>query len=162
MFPTSAGDSLATGGVQVPPLRQIVLLGAGGRRFGVPIDVLREIIPARPFTPLPGSAVSVCGLINLRGRIVTTIDLGARLGLSPCSARPDHKIVIVDHAGTLVGLAVEEVAGIVRVDLDELGRPADALREIDPEAAHLRGIGSTPEGDYAVLDTGELFRTVLL
>ena len=64
-------------------MERMALLVVGEHRFGVAIERIREIIPARPYTPLPGSGPHVCGLINLRGRIVTVVDLGARLKLPP-------------------------------------------------------------------------------
>lgn len=115
----------------------------------------------RPCTPLPGSAAHVCGLINLRGRIVTTLDLAACLGLGTRSGGADRCIVILGHAKTIIGLVVDEVAGIVRADLDTLSRPAETLRGLDPGAAYLRGVGSTRDGEYEVIDPGELFRTIL-
>src|SRR5215212_9306255 len=98
---------------------RMVLFVVGEHRFAVPVARIREIIPARPYTPLPGSAAFVCGLINLRGRIVTVVDLGARLNLPPASALPEHGIVIVEHRGKLAGLAVQEVSRIVDVDPEE-------------------------------------------
>ena len=106
MFPT---DTRAEPLGETPDevvLERMALLVVGEHRFAVAIDRIREIIPARPYTSLPGSGSHVCGLINLRGRIVTVVDLGARLKLAPASANPDHSIVIVEHRGRLAGLAV--------------------------------------------------------
>src|SRR3954467_7360390 len=83
---------------------RMVLFIVGEHRFAVPIARIREIIPARAYTPLPGSGAHVCGLINLRGRIGTGVDRGARLNLPPASASPGHSIVIVEHRGKLAGL----------------------------------------------------------
>lgn len=161
--PATLSESPALLGVQrAASSRQLVLLGVAGQYYGVPIEVLREILPPRPFTPLPGSAACVCGLINLRGRIVTTLDLGVRMGLGPCASHPDHRIVVLDHGSTLVGLVVEEVVRIVRGEQSEISLPSDGHRTPGQPAHYLRGIGSTEECEFAVLDPGELFRAVLL
>lgn len=141
--------------------RRIVLLGAGGHWFGVAIEAIREIIPPRPYTPLPGSEPFVCGLINLRGRIVTVIDLGARLGLRPASDVPEHSVVILEHAGRLVGMAVEEVSRIVRFDPDRLEMRADLLRSFRIDRSYLLGVGETDDRIFVAIDTDEIFRPVL-
>lgn len=143
-------------------LQRIVLLGAGGHWFGVEIGAIREIIPPRPYTPLPGSEPFVCGLINLRGRIVTVLDLGARLGLAPSAAHPEHSVVVLEHAGRPVGMAVEEVSRIVRADLDRLEMRADLLRAFQVDRAHLLGVGEVEDRIFVAVDTDEIFRPVLL
>ena len=140
---------------------RMVLFGVAGHRFGVPIERIREIIPARPYTPLPGSAEHVCGLINLRGRIVTVVDLGARLSLPPASRIPEHSIVIVEHRGKLVGLAVEEVSRIVSVDPGTLAESADVLRSLRIDRAYLRGVGEVDDEIFVAVDPDEIFDPIL-
>ncbi|HEV2147071.1 MAG TPA: chemotaxis protein CheW [Longimicrobiaceae bacterium] len=143
------------------PLERIVLLGVGGHWFGVAIGAIREIIPPRPYTPLPGSEPFVCGLINLRGRIVTVIDLGARLGLRAASADPEHSIVVLEHGGRLVGMAVEEVSRIVRADLGNLEMDADLLRSLRIDRSYILGVGETEDRIFVAVDPGEIFRPIL-
>ena len=141
---------------------RLVLLVVGGHRFGIPIERVREIIPARPYTPLPGSGEHVRGLINLRGRIVTVVDLGARLGLPPAAANPDHSIVIVEHGAKLVGLAVEEVARIVSVDPASLETSAEALRSLRIDRAYLRGVAEAGDEIFVAVSPDEIFDPILV
>lgn len=140
---------------------RMVLFVVGEHRFAIPIDRIREIIPARAYTPLPGSGGHVCGLINLRGRIVTVMDLGARLNLPPASRLPDHSIVIVEHAGKLVGMAVEEVARIVAVDPGTLAESAGVLRSLKIDRAYLRGVGEVDDEIFVAVDPDEIFEPIL-
>jgi purine-binding chemotaxis protein CheW len=141
---------------------RLVLLVVDGHRFGIPIERVREIIPARPYTPLPGSGEHVRGLINLRGRIVTVVDLGARLGLPPAAANPDHSIVIVEHGAKLVGLAVEEVARIVSVDPASLETSAEALRSLRIDRAYLRGVAEAGDEIFVAISPDEIFDPILV
>ena len=140
---------------------RMVLLAVGEHRFGVPIARVREVIPARAYTPLPGSGAHVCGLINLRGRIVTVVDLGARLGLPPVRGLPEHSIVIVEHAGRPVGLAVEEVARIVSVDPETLQTSAETLRSLRIDRAYLRGVGEVDDVIFVAVDPDEILGPIL-
>ena len=154
--PATAGEDPEGGAVE-----RMALLIVGEHRFAVAIDRIREIIPARPYTPLPGSGPHVCGLINLRGRIVTVVDLGARLGLDPASARPDHSVVIVDHEGRPAGLAVGEVSRIVDVDLALLGDAADALRALRIDRDYLLGVGEAGGEVFVAVDPDRIIAPIL-
>lgn len=155
---TDAGDDALAAEA---PHERIVLLGVDGHWFGVAIGAIREIIPPRPYTPLPGSEAFVCGLINLRGRIVTVVDLGARLGLRAASAAPEHSIVVLEHAGRLVGMAVEEVSRIVRADLENLEMGADLLRSLRIDRSYLLGVGETDGRIFVAVDPDEIIRPIL-
>jgi purine-binding chemotaxis protein CheW len=150
------GESLETGVVE-----RMALLVVGSHRFAVAIDRIREIIPARPYTPLPGSGPHVCGLINLRGRIVTVLDLGARLGLDPASADPEHSVVIVEQDGRVAGLAVSEVSRIVDVDPALLTDAAEALRALRVDRAYLRGVGEADGEVYVAVDPDRIIEPIL-
>ena len=140
---------------------RMVLFVVGEHRFAVPIERIREIIPNRPYTPLPGSGAHVCGLINLRGRIVTVFDLGARLELPPARAHPDHSIVIVEHRGKLVGMAVEEVARIVSVESELLEASAETLRTLRIDRSYLRGVGEVDDEIFVAVEPDEIFGALL-
>lgn len=140
-----------------PALQRIVLLGVGGHWFGVGIAAIREIIPPRPYSPLPGSEPFVCGLINLRGRIVTVLDLGARLNLRPAREAEEHSIVILEHGGRLVGMAVEEVSRIVSADLHALEVTSDLLRSLRIDRDYLLGVGETDDRIFVAIDPDAIF-----
>jgi purine-binding chemotaxis protein CheW len=162
MLQTDTGRSASGTPAEVAALERMVLFVVGEHRFGVPIDRIREIIPLRPYTPMPGAEAFVCGLINLRGRIVTVVDLGARLGLAPASHHPDHSIVIVEHRGRLVGLAVQDVARIVAVDPETLGESAGTLRALQIDRAYLRGVGEADDEIFVAVDPDEILDPILV
>ena len=72
--------------VALPPApraaRRALLFRVGAAVYGCDIDDIREIVPFRQATRLPGAPAYVQGLINLRGTIVTVLDLGVRLAAS--------------------------------------------------------------------------------
>jgi chemotaxis signal transduction protein len=93
-----------------------LVVSCGGRSYAVALERVCEIVTARPFTRLPGAGPEVCGLAGVRGRAVTTFDLGSITGAAPARARPDHRLLLVEVGPSRVGLVVEEarrVAGLV-------------------------------------------------
>lgn len=161
MLQTHSGVTADTIAADDVALERVVLFVAGGHQFGIAVGRIREIIPAREYTPLPGTGAHVCGLINLRGRIVTVMDLAARLGLPPAAAHPEHSIVIAEHGDRLVGMAVEDVARIVAVDLDSLDASAEVLRSLRLDRAYLRGVGEVDDEIFVAVDPDQIFGPIL-
>ena len=131
----------------------------GATVYGCDIDEIREIVPYRQATRLPGAPRFVQGLINLRGTIVTVIDLAVRLD----AARPavtDGSIMLVTLPGSttrLVGIAVQEV-----MDVRVVG-PQDAGAGGGEAAADVvRGLAQIDGSTVILLDIHILVRQVLL
>jgi purine-binding chemotaxis protein CheW len=87
--------------------RQLLLFRLADRIGGIELEIVREILPPPPATRLPGAPAYVRGLINVRGTVVTVIDLVARLCGQP--ARPEGPLMLIEHQGRVVGVAVDEV-----------------------------------------------------
>ncbi len=102
---------------------RLLLFGVGGRLCACELDAIREIVPFRQATRLPGAPPFVTGLINLRGTILTVMDLGLRLGGAPIDAMKGS--IVLAEAGTkCIGLGVDELRDVQRVPRTQI-EPAD-------------------------------------
>ena len=84
-----------------------------GQYFGVSVNEVQEVLRHQPMTPVPRAHDAVRGLINLRGQIVTAVDLRVRLGLPP---RPEGELpmnVIVRSRGEVVSLLVDDIGDVI-------------------------------------------------
>jgi purine-binding chemotaxis protein CheW len=138
-------------------LRRLVLFRLAERVYGIELGTVREIIPFRRATRLPGAPDYVSGLINVRGSIVTVIDLGARLD-ERTTGRQDGSVILVEHGGKVIGLAVDEV-----MDVQALG--ADAIQAASADSARggsVRGLGHLGDQVVILLDIDTIIRHVLL
>jgi purine-binding chemotaxis protein CheW len=90
--------------------RQLLLFRLADRIGGIELEIVREILPPPPATRLPGAPAYVRGLINVRGTVITVIDLVARVYGQP--ARPDGPIMLIEHQNRLIGVAVDEVVEV--------------------------------------------------
>ncbi len=93
--------------------------------FGVNVDEVQEVLLQQPMTPVPRASGAVRGLINLRGQIVTALDLRFRLGLPP-RAEVDGEAggamnVIVRSRGEVVSLLVDDIGDVI--DTGDHGGP---------------------------------------
>ena len=132
-----------------------MLCRVAGRVVGVELGTVREIIPARRPTRLPGAGTYVAGLVNVRGTIVTVIDLAARLADVP--AKGTGSIVLIEHGAKLVGVAVDEVLDVRRTAELELETEAEALV---PGGA-VRAVGRLDGEVVALLDIHDIIAQVL-
>jgi purine-binding chemotaxis protein CheW len=136
-----------------------LLFRVAGSVYGCDIDAVREIITYRRATRLPGAPPYVQGLINLRGTIVTVLDLGTRLDRArPLVREPGASIILVEHGARVVGVAVDEVLDVQAIAEE----PVDAGAG-DSRGGLVRGLGHLEGDDVVVLiDIQTLVTQVLL
>ena len=79
---------------------------------------VQEVIRLGPVTPVRYAPAEVIGIFNLRGKIVTIVDLGMRLGFSKAVAGSDSRIFIVEDRNEFIGLLVDRVDEVVEVERD--------------------------------------------
>jgi purine-binding chemotaxis protein CheW len=85
----------------------------GGALCGIDILNIQEINKNFEITKVPQAADYVEGILNLRGRIVTIIDLGKKLGLEPASKAKNNRNIIVNSEDEHIGLLVDSIADVV-------------------------------------------------
>jgi len=94
------------------PSPRALLFTLEGREFALSVESIVEVVRHRRATPVPRSAAAVEGVVPMRGRMVTVVDLRACLTLP---ARPDGasaRLIVVETAGERVGLVVDRVSGV--------------------------------------------------
>jgi len=102
---------------------------------------VREVVALRELTPLPGAPPFVAGLVNVRGRIVSVVDLKAFFEL-PSKGLPDlNRVLVVANDSLEFGLLVDAVAGVAQLPLDTLQPALPTLTGV--RAEYLRGL--TPD-----------------
>ena len=106
--------------------------------FGVAVERVQEVMSSPSITPVPLAPRGVAGLVNLRGQIVTVIDLGRRLGFRERPAAASPAMVMVRSDNTVVGLLVDEIGDVLEVSETLFERQSETLFERPPET--LKGI----------------------
>jgi purine-binding chemotaxis protein CheW len=94
---------------------------------------VQEVLASADIEPVPGAPPAVLGVINLRGRIITAIDLRLCLGFAGGPVQPPCCVIVVDVQGETLGLRVDGVAEICSVAEDTIQPSPPTLgREPDP------------------------------
>ena len=109
----TATEDLSASQVHEEHTVSFVTFEVAGQMFGVPVTRVQDILTPDAIAPVPGGPPEVKGLINLRGRIVTVIDLHMRLNLERPSDQQRGKCVTVENEGESYTLFVERVGDVV-------------------------------------------------
>ena len=93
----------------------IVGFQVGRETYGVPITSLHEIVRVPEITAVPDAPNYMEGVINLRGKIVSVIDLRKRLGETQVVNSKRNRILVVEHNGRLCGLIVDSASEVIKI-----------------------------------------------
>jgi purine-binding chemotaxis protein CheW len=139
------------------PVRRLVLFRLGDRLYGIDLEAVREILPVRRATRVPGAPAYVAGLVNVRGTIVTVLDLGSRLD-GNSSLSPDGSVILIEHRQKLVGIAVAEVNDVMALPSESIEHASDRERA----DASIVGLGRMDDKVVIILDIHSIIKHVLL
>jgi purine-binding chemotaxis protein CheW len=120
-----------------------------GDTYAVRISVVSEILRPPPITEVPRAPSPIVGVVSVRGRLVTVMDLRRRFSLPEAPIDAKTRVLIVELTGEeLVGLLVDEVRSVYRLADSEI-EPASVLGGEQP--AYLLGVGRPREDEGLVL-----------
>ncbi|WP_214753492.1 chemotaxis protein [Exiguobacterium sp. J17977] len=106
---------------------EIVIFQSGPFIFGINVMKVREIITMLPLTPLPGTPEAIMGLIELRGEVMTVIDLPMVIG-HPRDAGDNDRLIVCEFNGEKSVLRVDQVTEIKRISWEQIDTPSDLAR----------------------------------
>ncbi|HNV74784.1 MAG: purine-binding chemotaxis protein CheW [Gemmatimonadetes bacterium] len=132
-----------------------VIVEGAGALFAVPQAQVREIVPARQITRLPGAPASVRGLLNVRGTLVTVVDLATRFGRGK-SVGDDPSVVIAVTESRTLGLLVDDV-----LDVQAYSAADFVAATVEPADKSLVGMGHFGDRIVLAVDLQELARQTL-
>lgn len=142
-------DDIASGDTE-----GLVSIRVGSQTAGVPVLKVQDVIAQKAINQVPLSSVEVAGSLNLRGRIVTAIDMRRRLKMTPRAPEDSFMAVIVEHSNELYALIVDEVHDVLWLSQDDFESSPVTL------SPHWRsvcsGVYRLESGLLAVLDVDQV------
>ncbi|MBI3110455.1 MAG: purine-binding chemotaxis protein CheW [Ignavibacteriales bacterium] len=120
-------------------------------RYGIETAFVREVYPLRELTPLPGTPAFVLGIINVRGRILSVLDLKKFFGLPEKGLTDLNKVIVARSPAMEIGILADTILGVKKIRRESIQPPLPTLVGIREQ--YLRGITS----DHGIiLDAGKL------
>ncbi len=112
----------------------------GEQWLGMMVEEVREVVAPQPRTPMPLAPAAVTGLINLRGRVVTELDVRRIVGLPPGPEEEGYRVAIVEtdigDGGEDFGLVIDEVGAVIELDPDRYEPVPKTLPPVWRETSH--------------------------
>jgi len=111
--------------------RELHIVGfqVGRETYGVPITSLHEIVRVPEITAVPDAPDYLEGVINLRGKIVSVMDLRKRFGEKNAAVKKNNRILVVEHSGRLAGLIVDSASEVLKIPADSVEPPPAVFQE---------------------------------
>jgi purine-binding chemotaxis protein CheW len=101
----------------VAAAEELVSMHVGGQLVGIPVRIVQDILGFQRITKVPLAAREIAGVLNLRGRIVTAIDLRQRLGMDVGMDRSGMSVVC-EHGGELYSLLIDQIGEVLQPPAD--------------------------------------------
>lgn len=133
---------------------QLVVFDLASEHYGVDISDVREIMRMQNITKVPGAMACVEGVLNLRGKVLPVLDLRKRLALKVSDRTEDSRIVIVDIEAGQVGVIVDAVTEVLRVDNSHIDPPTSMVSHGNTD--YLKGIAKLSDRLIILLDLNKL------
>ncbi|MBI5657628.1 MAG: chemotaxis protein CheW [Geobacter sp.] len=130
----------------------------GGEEFCIDILKVQEIIRMVDITVMPNAPDYVEGVINLRGKIIPIIDFRKRMHLPFADNinEQNRRIVVVSFGKVTVGLVVDKVSQVMKLNADQVSATPDVIKGFDSEC--LMGVGRAADRLLILLDVEKMFR----
>jgi len=121
----------------------------GDTLCGININHVREIKDELSVTKVPLSPDYVMGIMNLRGRIITIINLSMKMGLSPSAISPTSRVIVTSSKGEHVGLLVDKVTDIITVSQRQIANSPANIK--GAQEKFFEGIFHTKDNELTAL-----------
>ncbi|MFN3242707.1 MAG: chemotaxis protein CheW [Planctomycetota bacterium] len=133
---------------------QLCTFRLGSQLLGVEVERVQEVLRWQEMTRVPHASAAVAGLINLRGQIVTAIDLRVRFGDAAATGASEAMNVVVRVDGGITSLLVDEIGDVLEIDADQIEEPPPTLA--GPTRDLVRGIHQLADDLLLLLDVEQV------
>lgn len=139
---------------------QIVGLRIGRETYGVPIALVREIVRVPEITAVPNAQKYVEGVINLRGKIISVVDLRKRFGETEVENNKKNRIVVVELENRTVGLIVNAASEVLKIPPSDIEPPSSVF--LNGEVDYVTGVGKLKNRLVILLDLNKVLNSTEL
>lgn len=133
---------------------QLVSFNIGSEEFGVDILKVQEINRMVDITHVPQAPHFVEGVINLRGKVIPIVDLRKRFNLEMKDYDKNTRIVVVDINGNIMGMIVDAVSEVLRLQASTIEPPPDIVTGVNSE--YIKGVAKLENRLLIFLDLSKV------
>ncbi len=135
--------------------KQYVNLLLNDEKYGIDIMDIEEILRMIEITKVPKAPSFVEGIINIRGKVIPIVDLRKKMGIPANAYTNSTRIIVVNLRGKQVGLIVDHVEEVLRVEDDLVDKAPAASTSVDN--TYIKGVARLPTGMVIIFDIHHIF-----
>ena len=159
-FESSSTESLEDSNqiIEADERKEFLSIVIAGQLFGISVLQVQDVLGNYSVTKIPLAPPAVAGALNLRGRIVTSINVRECLGLPPIKRKNNGISVVVEHEGELFSLMIDSIGDVLSIKQKYYEQNPATL---DPVWRHIsQGIYRLEDDLMVVLDVPKLLSTI--
>jgi purine-binding chemotaxis protein CheW len=122
----------------------------GEENYAVKLLLVKEVIPVPETTPIPNSPSYYEGVMNLRGQIISVIDLRKRLNIHTKRDKLEPAVIIIESQSVAIGIIVDSINKVLNIDLAQITAVPEVSAQIN--AKYIEGVFNSAEGLTLLID----------
>lgn len=134
-------------------LERFIEFSLGSEEYGIPLLMVREVISVPEVTPIPKSPAHFLGIMNLRGQVISIVDLRMKLKIEAKKLR-EEAVIIVDIGGTNIGVVVDSINKVLAFSSEEINEMPAIEQQIN--AHYIFGIYKKENSLTVLIDIAKI------
>jgi purine-binding chemotaxis protein CheW len=127
----------------------------GTEHFGIPLLEVRELISIPETTPIPYTPKYIKGIMNLRGQVISVVDLRTKLAIKPNEVTNENAVVIVEFEGVILGLIVDAINRVIQAAPEQIKEIPEVKSETNKD--YINGVFQNQNELTVLLNLKNLF-----
>lgn len=129
-------------------LQRFLEFSLGEEDYAIPLLTVREVISVPETTPIPKAPPHFLGIMNLRGQVISVVDLRTKLKIKPKENNHEESVIIVDINGMNLGIVVDSINKVLAFTREEVNEVPEIESQVS--ASYIQGV-YRKEGSLTVL-----------
>lgn len=117
-------------------LERFLEFSLGKEDYAIPLLSVREVISVPETTPIPKAPPHFLGIMNLRGQVISVVDLRTKLKIKPLENNHEESVIIVDLNGMNLGIVVDSINKVLAFHFDEISEVPEIESQVNAEYIH--------------------------
>jgi len=126
----------------------------GEEDYAIPLLSVREVISVPETTPIPKAPPHFLGIMNLRGQVISVVDLRQKLNIKPKEEDLEESVVIVDIQGMNLGIVVDSINKVLAVSLEDVSDVPEIESQVNAE--YIEGVYRKEDSLTVLLDVAKV------